>query len=54
MVTAKEQMVALKQQLEEANKLKDLVEKPNSRLRRIRSKPRRRGMRLSSMATTSA
>ena len=44
----------MKQQLEEAKKLKEQAEKPKCKLRRTKLKPRRRGMRLSSTATTSA
>ena len=47
-------MVALKQQLEEVNKLKDLAKKAKLQAEEDKVKPRRRGMRLSNMATTSA
>ena len=54
MVAAKEQIAALRQQLEEANRLKDLVEKARLQAEEDKTKPRRRGTRLSNMATTSA
>ena len=53
LVTAKEQIVALRQQLEEANRLKGLAEKAKVQ-RRTSSKLRRRGTRLSNMAMTLA
>ena len=53
LVTAKEQIAALRQQLEEANRLKGLAEKAKVQ-RRTSSKPRRRGTRLSNTATTLA
>ena len=44
----------MKQQLVEANKLKDLAEKAKLQAEEDKVKPRRRGMRLSNMATTTA
>ena len=52
LVTAKEQIAALRQQLEEANGSRPWLRMPKRRLRRTSSKPRRRGTRLSNMATT--
>ena len=54
LVAVKEQMAALKQQLERLISLRTWPRRPNCRLRRTKAKPRRRGMRLSSTATTSA
>ena len=54
LVAAKEQIAALTQQRRRLIGLRTWPKKPDSRLRRTRSKPRRRGTRLSNMATTSA
>ena len=54
LVAVKEQMAALKQQLERLISLRTWPKRPNRRLRRTKAKLRRRGMRLSSTATTSA
>ena len=54
LVVANEQMAALKQQLEEANRLKASAEKAKVQAKEDKLKPRRRGTRLSNMATTLA
>ena len=51
LVTTKKQIAALRQQLEDANKLKDLAEKADCRLRKTSSRLRGKETRLSSTAT---
>ena len=47
-------MAALKKQLEEAQRVRDQVKKPGFKLKKPRPKLKRREMRPSSTATTSA